>query len=166
MAGRSRKERATVEQWSKIFGAHVRLKRVQMGFHTQQALAEHLGFATHGSIAQIEMGNVVANFDVACHLASFLGISLDAILGMTPPAGMGQQEWYSDMFMVRLPAKVHELWTQSAQQEILTRTVEEMGKAMRETMHGATRPAAQDAPDGTAAAPVRPLRPSAEEGRG
>lgn len=123
-----------MEQWSKIFGAHVRLKRVQMGFHTQQALAEHLGFATHGTISQIEMGNVAANFDVACHLASFLGISLDAILGMTPPPAEGSQEWYSDMFMVRLPAKVHELWSQGAQQEILTRTVEEMGRAMRETM--------------------------------
>ena len=49
------------------------------GFLTQQSLAEHLGFATHGTIPQIEMGNVAANFDVACHLASFLGISLDAI---------------------------------------------------------------------------------------
>lgn len=166
MPGRSRKEGATVEQWSKIFGAHVRLKRVQMGFHTQQALAEHLGFATHGSIAQIEMGNVVANFDVACHLASFLGISLDAILGMPPTPQAAQHEWYSDMFMVRLPAKVHELWTQGAQQEILTRTVEEMGKAMRDTMQVPMMPevVAQDPEDGTVpGSHVRPIRPSGTE---
>lgn len=165
MAGRSRKEGTPVEQWSKVFGAHVRLKRVQMGFHTQQALAEHLGFATHGSISQIEMGNVVANFDVACHLASFLGISLDAILGMTPAPVPVSQEWYSDMFMVRLPAKVHELWTQGAQQEILTRTVEAMGRAMRETMHGGAGETAppQDAEDGTVGGSVRPIRPSGTE---
>lgn len=168
MAGRPRKEGASVEQWSKVFGAHVRLKRVQMGFHTQQSLAEHLGFATHGTIAQIEMGNIVANFEVACQLASFLGISLDAILGTAPVAPPVQQEWYSDMFMVRLPAKVHELWTKEAQQEILTRTVEEMGQAMRETMHGPTEreATAQDPEDGTVH-PVRPLRPSGtEEGHG
>ena len=172
MPGRARTEGARVENWSKIFGANVRLKRVQMGFHTQQALAEHLGFATHGSISQIEMGNVAANFDVACHLASFLGISLDAILGMTPPAAGVSQEWYSDMFMVRLPAKVHELWQPSAQQEIITRTVEAMGRAMRETMQGTTAGAGagpvQDPEDGTVPAPgVRPIRPSGtEEGRG
>lgn len=136
MAGRGRKEGTPVESWSKIFGAQVRLKRVQMGFHTQQALAEHLGFATHGTISQIEMGNVVANFDVACQLASFLGISLDAIVGTgAAPAG-ARQEWYADMFMMRLPGKVHELWSREAQQEIITRTVEAMGRAMRETMGG------------------------------
>jgi hypothetical protein len=67
------------------------------------------------------------------------------------------------MFMVRLPAKVHELWTQGAQQEILTRTVEEMGRAMRETMHGPSGEvaAAQDPEDGSVPGPqVRPLRPS------
>ena len=164
MAGRSRKEGANVEQWSKIFGAHVRLKRVQLGFHTQQALAEHLGFATHGTIAQIEMGNVAANFDVACHLASFLGISLDAILGTATPQSATSHEWFSDMFMVRLPQKVHELWVPSAQQEIITRTVEEMGRAMRDTMHVApvVPPlSAQDPEDGTVEAPhVRPIRPS------
>ena len=145
MAVRTRNEGARVEQWGKIFGAHVRLKRVQMGFHTQQALAEHLGFATHGTISQIEMGNVVANFDVACQLASFLGISLDGILGMgKPPVG---PEWYSDMFMVRLPAKVHELWGQVAQQEILTRTVEAMGQAMRETMGGGAGSPSCERPD-------------------
>jgi DNA-binding XRE family transcriptional regulator len=166
VAGRARKEGAGVEQWSKVFGAHVRLKRVQMGFHTQQALAEHLGFATHGTISQIEMGNVAANFDVACHLASFLGISLDAILGMPlAPGTPASQEWYSDMFMVRLPAKVHELWSQGAQQEILTRTVEEMGRAMRETMQGEGQAAAmaQDPEDGTVPSHLRPIRPSAAE---
>jgi DNA-binding XRE family transcriptional regulator len=129
-------------QWSKIFGAQVRVKRVEMGFHTQQSLAEHLGFASHVSITQIEMGHVAAHFDVACQLASFLHISLDAMLGMAPPSDGGSvpQEWYSDMFMLRLPAKVHECWSPRAQQEILTRTVEEMGRAMRETM---TPPAAE-----------------------
>ena len=145
MTERKRNEGGRVEHWGKIFGAHVRLKRVQMGFHTQQALAEHLGFATHGTISQIEMGNVVANFDVACQLASFLGISLDAILGMTPaPVG---QEWYSDFFMVRFPTKVHELWSQGGQQEILTRTVEAMGQAMRETMTSQTGAPPAERPD-------------------
>lgn len=134
VAGKQRREGGGVESWSKIFGAQVRLKRVQMGFHTQQALAEHLGFATHGTISQIEMGNVVANFDVACQLASFLGISLDAIVGTTPAPAGARQEWYADMFMMRLPGKVHELWTREAQQEIITRTVEAMGRAMRDTM--------------------------------
>jgi transcriptional regulator with XRE-family HTH domain len=135
---RPRKEGGKVDKWSKIFGAQVRLRRVQMGFQTQQELAAHLGFATHGTIAQIEMGNVAANFDVACHLASVLGISLDAILGMAPAAGDGPdvRAWYSEMFMVRLPAQVHALWSTGAQQEILTRTVEAMGQAMRETMGG------------------------------
>jgi transcriptional regulator with XRE-family HTH domain len=130
---RERKEGSQVEQWDKVFGAQVRLKRVERGLYSQQALAERMGFATHGTIAQIEMGNVVANFDVACQLAVFLGISLDAILGM-PPQVSPAQEWYSDMFMVRLPGKVHELWTSRAQQQILTRTVQEMGRAMEETM--------------------------------
>jgi DNA-binding XRE family transcriptional regulator len=160
------------QQWSKIFGAHVRLRRVQMGFLTQQSLAESLGFASHVSIAQIEMGNIAAHFDIACQLASFLHISLDAMLGLpsSPTEGPPSQEWYSDMFMVRLPAKVHELWTQGAQQEILTRTVEEMGRAMRETMHGEARQvdSAQDPEDGTAgeAGPgpgPRPIRPSGTE---
>lgn len=165
------------QQWNKLFGAHVRLRRVQMGFHTQQSLAEALGYASHVSIAQIEMGNIAAHFDVACQLASFLGISLDAMLGLPgrpgEPAG---QEWYSDMFMVRLPAKVHELWQPSAQQEILTRTVEEMGRAMRETMQGRLPLPAQDPPQDPpqdpdagsgGVGPVRPIRPSGtEEGRG
>lgn len=136
MAGKQRREEGGVESWSKILGAQVRLKRVQMGFHTQQALAEHLGFATHGTISQIEMGNVVANFDVACQLASFLGISLDAIVGTPPAPGGARQDWYADMFMMRLPGNIHELWTRAAQQEILTRTVEAMGRAMRDTMGG------------------------------
>ena len=136
MAGRTRREGDTVEQWSKIFGAHVRLKRVELGFQTQQALAEYLGYATHGTISQIELGNVAANFDVACQLAVFLKISLDALLGLSPaPASAAAGgEWYRDMLMIRLPSKVHELWEPSAQQEILVRVVEEMGRAMRETM--------------------------------
>jgi len=149
MAGRGRREGETVEQWSKIFGAHVRLKRVELGFQTQQALAEYLGYATHGTISQIELGNVAANFDVACQLAVFLKISLDALLGLTPapPTSAASSEWYRDMFMVRLPAKVHELWPSSAQQEILTRTVEEMGRAMRDTM-GTDAAQAQAPPTG------------------
>ena len=166
MAGRTRKEGATVEQWSKVLGAHVRLKRVQMGFLTQQSLAEHLGFATHGTIAQIEMGNVAANFDVACHLASFLGISLDAIIGMAPPGQAQSREWFSDMFMVRLPSTVHELWQPGAQQEIITQTMEAMARAMRTTMGGHQAPPvpAQDPEDGTVEAPpVRSIRPSGTE---
>lgn len=148
MAGRTRREGDTVEQWSKIFGAHVRLKRVELGFQTQQALAEYLGYATHGTISQIELGNVAANFDVACQLAVFLKISLDALLGLAPAPASSGTEWYRDMFMVRLPAKVHELWPSSAQQEILTRTVEEMGRAMRDTMGESAGAAAQATPSG------------------
>lgn len=151
----------TVEQWGKVFGAQVRLRRVQMGLYTQQALAQQMGYATHGSISQIEMGNVAANFDVACQLALFLGISLDAILGLTPaPAPPATPEWYADMLMVRLPSHVHALWAPGTQQEILTRLVEAMGRAMRETM-----PPAQTAPSAAEPAPdqgpgVRPIRPT------
>jgi transcriptional regulator with XRE-family HTH domain len=170
VAGRTRREGDRVEQWSKIFGAHVRLKRVEMGFQTQQALAEYLGYATHGTISQIELGNVAANFDVACQLAVFLKISLDSLLGIasTSPPAASSSEWYRDMFMVRLPAKVYELWPSNAQQEILTRTVEEMGRAMRETMHppppGAAQDPGPDPADGPGPDPhVRPIRPSGTE---
>lgn len=137
--GRGRTGGTVVEQWNKVFGAQVRLKRVQLGFHTQQALAEHLGFATHGTISQIEMGNVVANLDVALQLAAFLEISLDAIIGLRPPAS-ARHEWYSDMLMLRLPGTVHAFWSPEAQQEILTRAVEELGRAMRETKQGPRGP--------------------------
>lgn len=161
MAGKQRGRRgASVEQWRMMFGAQVRLKRVQLGFRTQQALADYVGFATHGSISQIEMGNIAPHFDVACQLASFLGISLDAIIGLSVPEPAGH-EWYRDMLMVRLPAAVQELWSPGAQQEILTRAMEAMAQAMRETMAGPAPLAgpAPDPEDGTVPAPgVRPLR--------
>jgi DNA-binding XRE family transcriptional regulator len=125
-------ERDMAQHWSAIFGAEVRLRRVQLGLETQQALVERMGYKTHATITQIEMGNIMANFEVAMELARFLGIDLNAVMGVVAPPPP-PKEWYSDMFMLRLPAKVHELWSHAAQQEILTRTVEEMGRAMRET---------------------------------
>ena len=120
---------------SKRFGAQVRLKRVELGFQTQQELAASLGFATHGTISQIEMGNVAAHFEVACELARVLGISLDALLGLeAPPQPPVLPDWASEMLMVRLPARVQDLWTPPAQQEILVRMLEEMVRAMRATM--------------------------------
>ena len=157
MAGRQHKEGLGGEHWSKLLGAQVRLERVKKGFDTQQSLAERMGFATHGTIAQIEMGNVAANFDVACQLAVFLGISLDAILGVHQEQRETPQEWYTDMLMLRLPGKIHECWAPRAQQEILTRTVEEMGRAMRATLPAAP-PETPPRPHGTApAAPGKTL---------
>lgn len=130
MAGKQRREGGGAESSSKIFGAQVRLKRVQMGFHTQQALAEQMGFAAHGTIAQIEMGNVAANFDVACRLASFLGISLDQLLGL--PAAPAAREWYSDLLMLRLPPQVTCLWSTEAHREMVVQALEALVRVMRE----------------------------------
>ena len=131
---RQRKEGTRMEQWSKRFGAQVRLRRVELGFQTQQALAESLGFATHGTISQIEMGNVAANFEVACELAKALQISLDDLLGLERRPGPPMPDWLSEMLMVRLPARVQDLWAPPAQQEILVQMLESMVRAMRETM--------------------------------
>lgn len=80
-----------------------------------------------------------------------------------PPAS----EVWDEMLMVQIPTDVQALWSPRAQQEIIVRMVEELGRAMRETMHGQTRePAApaQDPEDGTVPdAPVRHIRPSGTE---
>lgn len=154
-------------QWSALFGAEVRYKRVKLGLGTQQALAERLGHKDHATITQIEMGNVKANLDVAIELARYLQIDLNAIMGITTPQAPESPlgDWFSDMFMVRLPSKVHELWQPGAQQEIMTRMVEEMGRAMRETMPPSAQvPPAPDPQDGTVETPlVRSIRPSGTE---
>lgn len=124
------------QQWGALFGAEVRLKRVRLGLATQQALAERLGYKTHATITQIEMGNVAAHFDVALELARYLQIDLNAVMGIVqaPTEGGAQEDWFSEMFMVRFPTRVYELWPLGAQQEILVRMVEAMAQAMRETM--------------------------------
>src|SRR5215813_7842902 len=71
-------------RWGKLFGAEVRYKRVQLGIESQQALAERLGYRDHGTLTQIEMGNVESNFGVAMELARYLQIDLNAILGIVP----------------------------------------------------------------------------------
>lgn len=124
------------QQWGALFGAEVRLKRVRLGLATQQALAERLGYKTHATITQIEMGNVAAHLDVALELARYLQIDLNAVMGIVQAPGEGSlhEDWFSEMFMVRFPTRVYELWPQAAQQEILVRMVEAMAQAMRETM--------------------------------
>lgn len=135
-------------QWSALFGAEVRHKRVRLGLVSQQALAERLGWKDHASIGQIEMGNVKANLDVAIELARYLQIDLNAIMGITqvPGPDVPTADWMHEMFMVRLPSRVYEIWPPVAQQEILVRMVEEMGRAMRDTMQGPVAPGAAASP--------------------
>lgn len=148
-----------VAQWGALFGAEVRHKRVRLGLGTQQALADRIGLKDHSSITQIEMGNVKANLDVAIALARYLQIDMNAVMGITTPSAPDapQEDWFSEMFMVRFPTRVYELWPRHAQQEILTRTVEEMGRAMRETMQPGPPQTPAATADGTETPPGPPV---------
>ena len=59
------------------------------------------------------------------------------LLGLPPRAAGGpgaMPDWLSEMLMVRLPARVQDLWAPPAQQEILVQMLEAMVRTMRATM--------------------------------
>jgi transcriptional regulator with XRE-family HTH domain len=128
------------EPWVHRFGIEVRAKRSEANI-TQQELAARVGYENAGMISQIERGDVTPHFDKVLKLAQYLNLDMNRILGLHGSLE-GSGDWWSEMLMIRLPSKVHDLWEPSAQQEILVRMVEEMGRAMRETM-GARTEAAQ-----------------------
>ena len=128
---------AGVDPWMKVFGVQVRAKRLELGL-TQQDVAAALGYTT-SMISQIESGDVLPNFDKALQLARYLQMDMAELLQLMGFRGEGeapppQQGWWRDMFILRLPSNLHAMWTPPAQQEILVRVVEELGRAMRETM--------------------------------
>jgi len=102
------------QHWGALFGAEVRYKRVKLGLESQQKLAERLNYKNHATITQIEMGNVMAHFDVAMEIAKYLQIDLNAIMGITPtphrdnPAGPPPE--MSDPVLVRMLAMLEKLW--------------------------------------------------------
>ena len=123
-----------VDPWMKAFGVQVRAKRQELGL-TQQDVASATGY-TVSMISQIESGDVLPNLDKAMQLARYLQMDMAELLQLLGFRGSGPSEgaWWRDMFILHLPANMHAIWPAAAQLEILVRTVEELGRAMRDTM--------------------------------
>lgn len=124
-----------VDPWMKAFGMQVRAKRQELGL-TQQDVATAAGY-TVSMISQIESGDVLPNLDKAMQLARYLQMDMAELLqlmGFRDSGPSGEGAWWRDMFILHLPANMHTFWPVAARLEILVRTVEELGRAMRDTM--------------------------------
>jgi transcriptional regulator with XRE-family HTH domain len=104
-------------------GQAVRSRRELFGL-SQKALGAATGY-TPGMIAQIEQGKVLPSFPQALRLAHYLGIDLNHLSGVVPLEAP-REEWFSEVFLLRLPGSVQRLWPGVVQQRALLNALQAM----------------------------------------